>query len=290
MSLVVIPVNSWALGQLGPAQIGSQKKSPIFEDLLTIFQGALSGEVSLGSFNFVKKFSGGSTEAKIQELAAPAEVGQQPVMKQNAVSSMEVSAGKSPPAPPASGGDLAKARLLETIYALFGQSPPAGLVIQPAVSNFGPISLADEINFLVEEIISRIKVAAGNSSARMDLFLKRDFLGSLKISLTFENNKLKIEIFSSPEVRPLLEAHFSQLVEKLKEAGIEVGCLNVSVEQNYQNNGNQKEAGEDFEIGLKTASGSAEKKSGGAGENFLKFAGVVFWVPDRDKCSVHTII
>lgn len=220
----------------------SQKKDPVFESMLAFLQAATSGNLSGLAPRRIENSNSKNAELKIQdivEISSQAKASQNQNIRQNPAQKADTNNPSEP-----KETLFPKIKFMQNITLLFNNQAAAGIVALPAMSNLTQPTLADEINFLVEEIVSKIKVIKTDNLARLDLTLKRGALGEVKISLTLEKGKLNIELVLNQEARDLLEPYFSDFLDKLKEAGINVGNLNVSLKGNYSPSTDQEKSPE----------------------------------------------
>jgi len=88
------------------------------------------------------------------------------------------------------------------------------------------ISSAGTLKQIVQK--AALKLKNGKSEAKIDL--KPDFLGSVRMKITTENQMVRVQILTElPVVKEMIESNISQLKTDLQSHGLQIDKLDVSV-------------------------------------------------------------
>ncbi len=93
------------------------------------------------------------------------------------------------------------------------------------------------------QIIQKVKVAASPGTSEMQIELKPEFLGRLKLTVSTENGLVTARFNThSPQVKAVIEANLAALRDTLADQGIKVDQLSVTVtpEKNHSGQGERE--------------------------------------------------
>lgn len=92
----------------------------------------------------------------------------------------------------------------------------------------GKISTLD-INNLVDRIIEKIKLMRAQGKIELELALKPEHLGRLRLNISVDKGIVSIRFLASPEAKEILESNLAKLKESLNEAKVSIGSLEVEI-------------------------------------------------------------
>ncbi len=124
-------------------------------------------------------------------------------------------------------------------HAQPGQGPVAGADAAKAMPQNPVVQLPSGQQVaesqIFDQVVSHLSGSANGESGRMVLRLQPAELGSLKLDLAIEGDKISANIHAqSQQVREVLERHLPQLRNALAEQGLKVEQFQVSVEHSGQ--------------------------------------------------------
>lgn len=291
MNLAPIKFGTGSFSAEKPGKTQSEKQDFVFENILEALRTGVSGGFLSFSPQFLEKFSGKDTDRKIAEIH---DHSSKTLASQNSSSNVSEKTENVPrPALKDQEIDFSKFKLMEKVQLFFNFEPAAGIVNPAVLASIAQPTLADEINLVINQILNQIKVMKNGEQTKLDLFFKREQLGQLKVSLSFENGRLDIQLVLNEEARNLLEPHFSALIERLKHLGIEVGALNVAVRDNYEgsrfsDNLKDKENGLAFESSDKRKAFKPQTDSSLAPKFLATWRN--FWAREHNSNLVETLV
>jgi len=120
----------------------------------------------------------------------------------------------------------------------------------------------DPIKGLVDEIVKWVRFEDGPVSQKVQIQLKPEVLGGLRVELEGMKEELKLEIkVSSKEVRNLIEANLGEIQKALNAQGLRLVSIQVHLDQSFQEGHKDR--------GARTkGEGNSKKKGKGEFEEF----------------------
>lgn len=111
-----------------------------------------------------------------------------------------------------------------------------GRIIESTQAQINPHSVNTEQ--LINQMVEHIKVNITEDTTEMNLQLKPDHLGNLSLKLITERGIITAQfVAESQTVKEIIEANFNQLKDVLQEQGFLIQNLEVSVKQEFQDQG-----------------------------------------------------
>ena len=111
-----------------------------------------------------------------------------------------------------------------------------GRIIESTQAQINPHSVNTEQ--LINQMVEHIKVNITEDTTEMNLQLKPDHLGNLSLKIITERGIITAQfVAESQTVKEIIEANFNQLKDVLQEQGFLIQNLEVSVKQEFQDQG-----------------------------------------------------
>lgn len=111
-----------------------------------------------------------------------------------------------------------------------------GRIIESTQAQINPHSVNTEQ--LINQMVEHIKVNITEDTTEMNLQLKPDHLGNLSLKIITERGIITAQfVAESQTVKEIIEANFNQLKDVLQEQGFFIQNLEVSVKQEFQDQG-----------------------------------------------------